>query len=226
MKRFVSVLALCAAVAVPTFAVAEPAVLIMSPTGEVQSQNPNVTVTLRADEYAAQINAAVQRAKMLNAAAVPAPAEPAKASVVTAEGVLGFSWAQLGGGIGTLALLVFGFFKGANVLKAKQMVIAAAEGAWHIAERAGYIYDLDGATKGALALEAFIEAMGGSVSKTQIADAKLLWKAQSAKAGPAPVMIPPAPTVDEKANAKANAEVEQKVAEGKKAGDVLREAKS
>lgn len=230
MKRMFlcSVLALCATIAVPTLSYAADPEFSACGVSPGQPLNPDqMRCLVMSGQIKAQMAMASPTPVPTGTVLVNQPATVAPASGVSGEGAFGFSWTQILGGVGTLALMVFGLFKGAGALKAKQMVIAAAEGAWHIAERAGAIYELDGATKGALALEAFIEAMGGSVNKTQIADAKLLWKAQSAKAGASAisVMVPPAPTVDEKADSKANAAVADKVAGGASAGDMLREAR-
>lgn len=107
-----------------------------------------------------------------------------EAREAAAERLRWAEWAfQAVQGLGALAVMIFGLFKSTGAIRARQMLVAAAEGAWHIAERAGAIYELDGATKGAIALEAFIKAMGGSVNATQVTTARTLWESQSAKAG-------------------------------------------
>lgn len=150
------------------------------------------TVAIPAEALAALVARA-------EAAAQPAPK-------VGPAGILGIGWETLAGWIGALALMIFGLFKTVGALKARQMLVAAAEGAWHIAERAGAIYGLDGATKGALALEAFIKAMGGSVQAPQVESARMVWEAQSAKAGlVAPTVVAPPPAVLAQAQAAAQA---------------------
>lgn len=140
------------------------------------------TVTLTADQFATLV------AK--TTAGTPSAAAPAKAAAISAEGVLGVTWSTIAGWLGALALMIFGLFKSTGAIRARQMLVAAAEGAWHIAERAGAIYELDGATKGAIALEAFIKAMGGSVNAAQVTTARTLWESQSAKAGLAAPVAP------------------------------------
>lgn len=158
------------ALAVPAFA-AEPA-------------PPDPATVLAPSAAAPSINLTVEQLQALVASAQAGiPMQPVKTAAVSAEGILGVSWATLAGWLGGLALMVFGLFKSAGALKARQMLVAAAEGAWHIAERAGVIYGLDGATKGALALEAFITSMGGNVNAAQVERARMLWQGQSAKAG-------------------------------------------
>lgn len=172
MKRTLQVLVIALTLIVAATVVAQPA-------PEPQPSAP--TVTLSVEQFAALVAKTAAGAAPVAAVVAPAPA------AVSADGILGFSWATIFGGLGSLLVLLFGLFKGAGWIKARQMVLAAAEGAWHIAERAGAIYELDGATKGALALEAFIKALGGSATAPQIASARALWEAQSAKAGLAEV---------------------------------------
>jgi len=168
MKYFVSLAVLLSlSLAAPAFSAEPDPSTVLAP-----SVAPPTTVTLTPAQLAALV---------ASASASPAPAT--KASAITADGILGQSWSTLAGWLGGLALMIFGLFKGAGALRARQMLVAAAEGAWHIAERAGAIYDLDGATKGALALQSFIESMGGSVNAGQVASARMLWQGQSAKAG-------------------------------------------
>lgn len=177
------------------------------------------TVTLTTDQFAALV------AKTVAGPAAPVPVVVTPPATISSEGVLGFSWAQLAAGLGTIALLVFGLFKQAGAAKAKEMVIAAAEGAWHIAERAGAIYGLDGATKGALALEAFIEAMGGKTTKDQVDVARQLWKGQSAKEGlKTDVAVVSSPPAKDLAAATAAADTSAKLAGGATATDLLKQA--
>ena len=129
------------------------------------------------------------------------------------DGVLGFSWAQILGWLGglvSMALGAFAIFKTASWLKARALVEACAEGAWHVAERAGAIYSLPGATKAALAIAAFYEAMTGHgisvVSQAQVDSAHVLWTSMSAKASTATggvTVVAPEPEVLAKAQAAA-----------------------
>lgn len=203
MRRIVALSVLAA-----VFALALPA-LAQQPEPSPSASAP--AVTLSADQFAALV------AK--TTAGAPAPEQPAKTATLS-QGILGMSWETIGAMVGALAALIFGLFKTAGAVKAKQMVVASAEGAWHIAERAGAIYELPGAVKLALALQAFIDAMGGSVQASQVEQAKLIWKAQSAKAGLS------APSAKDAGAAEADAAVAKAAAGGASAADLLKQAGS
>lgn len=197
MRTFVLAALLCLS-ATPALATPDPTAPLMG-AANVSPPAPSAipapaTVTIDAQALA-QLVAKAQAASAPSTQAAPA-ASP--------SGLLGISWETLAGWLGALALMIFGLFKTAGAIKARQMLVAAAEGAWHIAERAGAIYSLDGATKGALALEAFVKAMGGSVQAPQVESARMVWEAQSAKAGlVAPTVIAPPPAVLAQAQAAA-----------------------
>lgn len=202
MRRVIALSVLAA-----VFALALPA-LAQQPEPAPSASAP--AVTMSADQFAALV------AK--TTAGAPAPEQPAKTATLS-QGILGMSWETIGAMVGALAALIFGLFKTASAVKAKQMVVASAEGAWHIAERAGAIYELPGAVKLALALQAFIEAMGGSVQASQVEQAKLIWKAQSAKAG-----LSSAPSAKDAGAAEAEAAVAKAAAGGASAADLLKQA--
>lgn len=170
MRTLVALVAL--SLAVPVFA-AEPA--------------PPDPATVLAPSVAAapSISLTVEQLQALVASAQAGiPMQPTKTAAVSAEGILGVSWATLAGWLGGLAALVFGLLKGATALRVRRVLQDAIAGAWWVAER--NFSDLDGTAKATAAMGALYESLAGQkipLDPAIGAQAMSTWTAMSAKAG-------------------------------------------